>query len=153
MNFRSLKQVKDARYYAVLNLLKSEIDGSTEAGKKVQKAYRLLMTHAHADKGGSNEWAAQVNAAKQCLLDPKNRQEYNEALERFGLSDGQKLDPDFEETIKKKINPAAPTEDLEATDLSVVRTSTGIVEIVPEDSVIKEQTAKVLQPDQNVTMA
>ena len=58
MNFRNLKQVKDARYYAVLNLLKSEIDGSTEADKKVQKAFRSLMTHAHADKGGNNEWAA-----------------------------------------------------------------------------------------------
>ena len=50
--------MKDARYYAVLNLLKSEIDGSTEADKKVQKAFRSLMTHAHADKGGNNEWAA-----------------------------------------------------------------------------------------------
>ena len=57
-------------------------------------------------------------------------------MERFGLSDGQKLDPDFEETIKKKINPAAPTEDLEDKDLSVVRQTTGILEIAPEDTIV-----------------
>ena len=121
MNFGLLKPVRDAKYYAVLNLLKSEINGSDESIKKVQKAYRVIMTHAHKDKGGSNEWAAQVNAAKQCLMDSKSRQEYNEALERFGLTDGQKLDPNFEESIKNKINPAAPTEDLDDKELSIKR--------------------------------
>ena len=88
MNYEQIKPVRDARFYASLNLLKSEIDGSAASDTKVNKAFRLVMTHAHADRGGREEWSAQVNAAKQCLLDTKQRQLYNDALQRFSLKDG-----------------------------------------------------------------
>ena len=71
MNFGLRKEAESAKYYAALNLLKSDLDGTNESIKKVQVAYRQLMAHAHADKGGSTQWATQVNKAKQCLMDSK----------------------------------------------------------------------------------
>ena len=108
MNYKHLPAVKDARYYAALNLLRAAVDGSDASDKKVNKAFRVVMTHAHKDRGGSNEWSAQVNAAKTCLVDVKAREQYNAALDRFGLPDGKQLVPDFTDKIAKKINPAAP---------------------------------------------
>jgi len=73
----------------------------------VNKAYRHVITHAHEDEeGGSIEWSSQITAAKECLLDTNSRRLYNDALERFEITDGHQLDPNFEKSITNKINPA-----------------------------------------------
>jgi len=58
------------------------------------------MIHAHQDEeGGSVEWSSQIAAAKQCLLDTNSRLLYNDALERFKITDGHQLDPNFEKSM------------------------------------------------------
>ena len=71
------------------------------------------MKHAHKDKGGNQEWASQINAAKQCLTNSEQRTTYNQALSQFGIADGHALDQDFNSKVEKKINPLTQTPTLE----------------------------------------
>lgn len=41
-------------------------DGATDA--EIKAAHRKMMQQAHPDHGGSAEWAAELNSAKDCLL-------------------------------------------------------------------------------------
>ena len=43
-----------------------------------------------------------VNQAKMILSDPKQKAEYDKALERYNITDGQELDPQFTERIEKR---------------------------------------------------
>ena len=73
MNWLDIEVVRTAKYYTALNLLRSEVDGSAESNKKVKRSFRNVMNYAHVDKGGSKEWAIQMNSAKNCLLDNEQR--------------------------------------------------------------------------------
>ena len=56
--------------------------------------------------------------AKDHLLDPVRREKYNNALEVYGLADGQQKDPNFEATLKARQNKA-PTEVLTPTAINM----------------------------------
>ena len=43
-----------------------------------------------------------VNQAKTILSDPKQKAEYDKALERHNITDGLELDPQFTERIEKR---------------------------------------------------
>ena len=79
------------RYYSRLNLLRSEVVGDN-AKNQVQVAWQLAFRYAQANKGDPKE-AMNVNNAKKCLSDPAAREDYNNALDVYGLEDGRHKDP------------------------------------------------------------
>ena len=64
------------------------------------------MRYTHVDAGGSAQDATFVNKAKGCLSSKKDRDEYNAALEVYGLPDGLQKDKNWEENLKKRKNRA-----------------------------------------------
>jgi len=88
------------RYYSRLNLLRSDIVGDN-AKNQVHVAWQLAYRYAQANKGDPQE-AMNVNNAKKVLSDPKLREDYNNALDRYGLEDGRQKDPNWEATLKAR---------------------------------------------------
>ncbi|MGH9888791.1 MAG: J domain-containing protein [bacterium] len=50
--------------------------GSTASHDEIKKAHRALIRELHPDRGGQSLSAAQVNIARDILLDPVTRLEY-----------------------------------------------------------------------------
>jgi serine/threonine protein kinase len=48
--------------------------------KVIEAAWRELIKKAHPDRGGTNDYAAELNSARSMLLDPGKRKEYDEYL-------------------------------------------------------------------------
>ena len=65
--------------------------------------------YSRVEAGGSEQDATYVNNAKKCLSSKKDREEYNAALEVYGLKDGLQKDKNWEQNLKKRLN-RAPTE-------------------------------------------
>lgn len=54
----------------------------------IRAAYKVLIAQAHTDKGGDNDLAVRINAAKTVLLDESAREKYDESLreqKKYGL--------------------------------------------------------------------
>ena len=61
-----------------------------------------MITVAHPDHGGTAEEAQLVNQAKEILLNPTRKSDYNKALLRHKLTDGFYINPDFEMKIQRR---------------------------------------------------
>ena len=91
-----LDEARQLRCYSTLNLLRECTD------KQVKDAYRKIISVAHPDHGGSHEEAQRVNQAKELLLNPTERADYDLTLVLYRLPDGLALDPDFDERIQRR---------------------------------------------------
>ena len=69
----------------------------------MQEAWKLAVRYAHPDKGGSSLEAKHINIAKDVLKDDARRVDYNNALIKFGLPDGQTKRQNFEDYLKSRI--------------------------------------------------
>ena len=66
------------------------------------KAWRAVITYAHPENGGSQEWWDRVNMAYECLSNGWCRIAYVDALIRFNLDDGQVVYVEFQKKLEMK---------------------------------------------------
>ena len=93
--FKDKRFVKNCKFFKSLNLHRTEVTGETKSIQKVMKAWRAVITYAHPENGGSQEWWDRVNMAYECLSNGWCRIAYVDALIRFNLDDGQVVYVEF----------------------------------------------------------
>ena len=95
------KKVEELQYYQILNLTRSEVNDTKESKEKVITKWKFIIRTAHPDKpGGDAELTKRLNAAKVNLTNQTKRQAYNDALDKFQLTDGQRRNPNFDQTMR-----------------------------------------------------
>ena len=68
----------------------------------VTKMFARLAAIAHKDKGGEDGDMIRVLKGKQTLLDVEKLKNYLACCDKYGLKDGDKIDPEFEAKVDRR---------------------------------------------------
>ena len=69
----------------------------------MQEAWKLAIRYAQTSKGGSANEAKHVNLAREVLKDNERRLDYNNALIKYNLPDGQTKRPNFKDYLESRV--------------------------------------------------